>query len=296
MRSSTDPTVEDFQDCFTPTTRTGINQSRGWNLFSQPGSVDVGTPDDNRNVDGVKQAALAGRLGNTDRHDMPIVGIAVQGCQRSDALGLVCDTRRMMEALVSEAAVAKAAKSTAYAAVCGGFRVSHAEGFVILSQFCEPRLRQGEAVFARHVLYRHDAEANHWAFMSAGDLMQRFGNLVVWLAEIEDVIALDIASSSRAIDKIAMRDEQATAVLADERMLKVEITLDQLHFRPCLITPQHDGDAAIFELADYVSRCCPVVTTVPEGVGIDEKHKPTARRRFEPVSPMADPQSRSQST
>jgi hypothetical protein len=126
--------------------------------------------------------------------------------------------------------------------------------------------------------------------------MQRFGNLVVRPAEVEDVIALDIATSSGAIQKIAMADEEAAAVLADEGMLELEIALDQLHFRSCLVTPQHDGDVAIFELADYVARRCPVVTTVPEGVGIGEEHKAIAGGSFALVSPMADPQSRSQST
>jgi hypothetical protein len=202
--SSTDATVEGFEDCFTPTTRTGIDQSCGGNFVGQMGSVHVGTLDDKRNIDGLKQARLARRPGNTDRQDMAIVGVAVQRSQRSDALGLVGDTRCMMEALVGETAVATAAKRTAYAAVCGGLRVGDAEGFVILSQLCQPRLRQGETALAPHVLNRHDAEANHRAFVSAGDLMQRFGNLVVRPAEVDDVIALDIASASRAIQKIAM--------------------------------------------------------------------------------------------
>ena len=46
----------------------------------------------------------------------------------------------------------------------------------------------------------------------------------------------------------------------------------------------------------HVARRRPVVTTIPEGVRIGEEHKPIARGRFEPVPPMADPQSRSQPT
>ena len=123
---------------------------------------------------------------------------------------------------MSEAAVAKAEKSTAYTAVCGRFRVSQAEGFVIFSQFCQPRLRQGETALASHVLNRHDAKANHWGFMSAGGLMKRLGNLVVRPAEVEDVIALDVASSGGGIQEVAMADEEATAVLVDEWMVDCE--------------------------------------------------------------------------
>ena len=231
-------TVNQLQNRLAPRTCTaGTDQSGDWNLSAQTSAVRSVALHDHRDIDRVEQAGLARSFCQADGEHLSAVRTPIQRGEQSEALRLIGDTAGVMKGLVREAAKAEATKRAADSAVCRRLGIEHTERLVVLPQFREACLGQGQAAVLRHFLDRHVAKAAYVHSDLGGRMVQSLCDFVIRLAEVDDVIGVSITPGDGWIAKVPMRDEEPSAILANERMVKVQVTLNQLHFRSRFVAP-----------------------------------------------------------
>ena len=111
---------------------------------------------------------------------------------------------------------------------CRGARGQKTEGLLVFPQLRQPGLKHRQAAFLRNVLNRHVAEADNLNAQGVGRPVKDVDDVGIGPAEFDGVVPREAACVGHVEPEIAVRDENGPAVFADERMVDVQLLLDEL--------------------------------------------------------------------
>jgi hypothetical protein len=190
---------------------------------------------EHRDIDSLENGGFARFFCETNGEYLSVMGGSIERRQRAETVGPVCNTGGVMERRVLETVKTEATKRTADSTVGRRRCIEHPEWLVVLPQLGETRLRQRKTAGLRHLLNRHVAETNDLHAEFIGDLAECLCNPVIRLTKLDNVVVGHSAPVDGLISKVPMGDEKPASILTNERMMNVQVALDQLHFRSRLV-------------------------------------------------------------
>jgi hypothetical protein len=185
---------------------------------------------EHRDIDSLENGGVARVFCETNGEYLSVMSLSIERRQQAETLGPVCNTGGVMERRVLETVKTEPAKCTADSTVGRRRCLEHPEWLVVLPQLGETRLRQRKTAVLRHILNRHVAETPDFHAEFVGDLVQCLRNPVIGLTKLDNVVVVHSAPVDGLISKVPMGDEKPASILTDERMMKVQVALDQLYF------------------------------------------------------------------